>query len=120
MNNLRKSSVVGCAAVVQKLLSIMKMAGRKSYAQWVNNINQSVANHEDENNKFLYEAEGLVVLNEITSQDKVQDFVSSVLVKNAVTNAVKTKCNIKVVPISSWHCRKIPDVGTVGTGDCYA
>ena len=65
LKNLKKSSVVGCGTIAHKLVSIMKMTGTKTYAEWGLNVNRAAAAHEDENNKFLYEAEGLVILEEL-------------------------------------------------------
>ncbi len=94
---LKQSSIFGCSTIAKKIVDIMELANMKTYAKWVQAVHQSAANHADDNDKFLCEAEGLVILEEITNQEKVQDFIIDL--PSDVDCAIKKKTKLKVVPV---------------------
>ena len=59
------------------------------------NVNKAAAAHQDENNRFLYEAEDLVFLEELTTQDRVKDFINN----EKYDDVVKRESRVKVVPV---------------------
>ena len=76
VKDLEDSCIGGLNAIMDKLLQVMKMTDKASYARWTFERNSAVKRHLQENDDFIYNSDDFTIIKESTTQKNIQDVLS--------------------------------------------
>ena len=106
LNNLEDSSIDGLNTVMDKLLLIMKLTDKESYARWTFQRNSTIQKHQQRNHDFIYNPEDHYIVNkEIPTKMKINEMLK---MKDSTTTTSR-----KSVPRRKSHRVKLNEMKKV-------